>query len=33
MIRLSIGTEGIKDIIADIKQAIELSQGVPASQA
>ncbi|MDF2836192.1 MAG: O-acetylhomoserine/O-acetylserine sulfhydrylase [Paenibacillus sp.] len=33
MIRLSIGTEGIKDIIADLKQAIELSQGVPASQA
>lgn len=33
MIRLSIGTEGIKDIIADLKQAIELSQGVPANQA
>ncbi|MDQ6423323.1 homocysteine synthase [Paenibacillus sp. LHD-117] len=33
MIRLSIGTEGIADIIADLKQAIEASQAVPASQA
>lgn len=33
MIRLSVGTEGVKDIIADLKQAIELSQAVPASEA
>ncbi|MHA6483693.1 homocysteine synthase [Paenibacillus sp. strain BS8-2] len=33
MVRLSIGTEGIADIIADLKQAIEQSQAVPAGQA
>ncbi|REK76050.1 homocysteine synthase [Paenibacillus paeoniae] len=33
LIRLSIGTEAIEDIIEDLKQAIELSQQVPASQA
>lgn len=33
MIRLSVGTEGIKDIIADLKQAIELSQAVSAGKA
>ncbi|MFF2886949.1 homocysteine synthase [Paenibacillus sp. NPDC057967] len=33
LIRLSIGTEAIEDIIEDLKQAIELSQQVPASEA
>lgn len=33
LIRLSIGTEAIEDIIEDLKQAIALSQQVPASQA
>lgn len=33
MIRLSVGTEGIDDIISDLAQAIEASQAVPAGQS